>query len=60
MCGRFSLGATATTLVTQFALFENPVWTPRYNVAPTQQARSEISDHLPVWAEFRTDGLDDD
>jgi putative SOS response-associated peptidase YedK len=36
MCGRFSLGATATTLVTQFALFENPAWTPRYNIAPTQ------------------------
>ncbi len=26
----------------------------------TQQARSEISDHLPVWAEFRIDGPDDD
>jgi hypothetical protein len=28
--------------------------------ADTQQAKVEISDHLPVWAEFRTDGADDD
>jgi exonuclease III len=26
----------------------------------TQEARKEISDHLPVWAEFRTDSTDDD
>ena len=26
----------------------------------TQQAKSEISDHLPVWDEFRIDGADDD
>jgi hypothetical protein len=26
----------------------------------TQQAKSEISDHLQVWAEFRIDGTDDD
>ncbi len=38
MCGRFSLGADATTLVTQFDLFEAPAWTPRYNIAPTQPA----------------------
>jgi len=28
--------------------------------ASTQTARKEISDHLPVWAEFRIDGIDDD
>lgn len=28
--------------------------------ARTQTARKEISDHLPVWAEFRIDGPDDD
>ena len=38
MCGRFSLGADATTLVAQFDLFEAPAWTPRYNIAPTQEA----------------------
>ena len=38
MCGRFSLGADATSLVAQFDLFEAPAWTPRYNIAPTQQA----------------------
>ena len=26
----------------------------------TAMARREVSDHLPVWAEFRTDGTDDD
>jgi len=38
MCGRFSLGADAATLVAQFDLFEAPAWTPRYNIAPTQEA----------------------
>ncbi len=37
MCGRFSLGASATTLAAQFDLFEVPAWTPRYNIAPTQE-----------------------
>lgn len=36
MCG-FSLGATAATLTAQFHLFEAPAWTPRYNIAPTQE-----------------------
>ncbi len=26
----------------------------------TQKAKKELSDHLPVWAQFRTDGPDDD
>jgi len=38
VCGRFSLGADATTLVAQFDLFEAPAWTPRYNISPTQPA----------------------
>jgi putative SOS response-associated peptidase YedK len=37
MCGRFSLGADAATLASQFNLFEAPAWTPRYNIAPTQE-----------------------
>jgi putative SOS response-associated peptidase YedK len=37
MCGRFSLGASATTLVTQFDLADFPAWSPRYNIAPTQE-----------------------
>jgi len=32
----------------------------RLGYSDTQQARSEISDHLPVWAEFRIDVMDDD
>ncbi len=37
MCGRFSFGVDATTLASQFNLFEAPAWTPRYNIAPTQE-----------------------
>jgi putative SOS response-associated peptidase YedK len=36
MCGRFSLGAAAATLAAQFDLAERPDWTPRYDLAPTQ------------------------
>ena len=36
MCGRFTLGATAT-LAAQFDLATVPTWTPRYNIAPTQE-----------------------
>ncbi len=44
MCGRFSLGASATTLVAQFGLFEAPPWTPRYNIAPTQEVLVVVRD----------------
>ena len=37
MCGRFTLGATATDLDAQFTLATVPPWTPRYNIAPTQE-----------------------
>jgi len=64
MCGRFTLGATATDLATQFNLATVPTWTPRYNIAPTQevlvvrqpspQASREACLHrwglLPSWA----------
>ena len=30
------------------------------SVANMKKARSDLSDHLPVWAEFRVDGPDDD
>ncbi len=38
MCGRFTLSASATALVEQFDLANLPNWTPRYNIAPTQEA----------------------
>ncbi len=38
MCGRFSLGTPAAILAAQFQLFKTPAWTPRYNIAPTQEA----------------------
>lgn len=37
MCGRFTLSASATTLVQQFDLADLPTWSPRYNIAPTQE-----------------------
>lgn len=37
MCGRFTLSASATTLVAQFDLADLPAWSPRYNIAPTQE-----------------------
>ena len=44
MCGRFSLGADATTLAAQFSLFAAPVWTSRYNIAPKQEALVVVQD----------------
>ncbi len=65
MCGRFTLSASATTLVRQFNLASFLVWTPRYNIAPTQevlavvnmpdapdrQARLLLWGLIPPWAE---------
>ncbi len=65
MCGRFSLGASATTLAAQFGLFEAPAWAPRYNIAPSQEVLTILRtpDHpephvalrrwglIPLWAE---------
>lgn len=70
MCGRFSLGADASTLVTQFNLFEAPAWSPRYNIAPTQevlvvvaeptkaqrQARLHRWGLIPSWAKDKAIG----
>ena len=36
MCGRFTLRASAGTVAEQFAVFELPPFTPRFNIAPTQ------------------------
>ena len=36
MCGRFTLRAPASVVAEQFALFEVPPFTPRFNIAPTQ------------------------
>lgn len=44
MCGRFSLGVDAKTLAAQFDLFETPAWTPRYNIAPTQEILVVVQD----------------
>ena len=36
MCGRFTLRAPASVIAEQFALFEVPPFTARFNIAPTQ------------------------
>ncbi len=37
MCGRFTLGATATDLAAYFDLSSIPPWQPHYNIAPTHE-----------------------
>jgi putative SOS response-associated peptidase YedK len=67
MCGRFSLGTSATKLIEQFELTEVPDWAPRYNIAPTQELLvvvkapedpgRKVSRHrwglIPSWAKDR-------
>jgi putative SOS response-associated peptidase YedK len=36
MCARFSLTASGEELWDEFGLAEVPIWTPRYNIAPSQ------------------------
>ena len=36
MCGRFTLRPTPKELAEYFELFREPEWSPRYNIAPTQ------------------------
>ena len=36
MCGRYTLRTLAAELAEFFDLFRDPVWAPRYNIAPTQ------------------------
>jgi putative SOS response-associated peptidase YedK len=65
MCGRFSLGTFATTLARQCNLADLLGWSPRYNIAPTQQVLTVLrtpddsEPHfallrwglIPMWAE---------
>jgi putative SOS response-associated peptidase YedK len=37
MCGRFTIRAPASVIAEQFALFEAPAFTARFNIAPAQQ-----------------------
>ena len=53
MCGRFSLGTPATSLVAQFNLFEVPAWAPRYNIAPTQQAPTVVKAASQLARQFK-------
>ena len=43
MCGRYSLGATAAALAQQFGLTSSSDWTPRYNIAPTQEVLAVLA-----------------
>ncbi len=65
MCGRFTLSASATTLAAQFNLPDLPAWSPRYNIAPTQEVLAVLKPTdsakrqsrllrwglIPMWAE---------
>jgi putative SOS response-associated peptidase YedK len=42
MCGRFSLGASAATLMGHFNVQESLSWTGRYNLAPSQEVLTII------------------
>ena len=53
MCGRFTLGATATDLAAQFNLATVPTWTPRYNIAPTQEVLVVVQPSLQGSREAR-------
>ena len=53
MCGRFSLGTPATSLVAQFNLFGVPAWAPRYNIAPTQQAPTVVKAASQLARQFK-------
>ena len=44
MCGRFSLVTSASTLAGHFALIETRPWSPRYNIAPTQEVLIVVQD----------------
>jgi putative SOS response-associated peptidase YedK len=53
MCGRFTLGATAATLAAHFDLANVPIWTPRYNIAPTQEVLVVLQPSLQANREAR-------
>jgi putative SOS response-associated peptidase YedK len=42
MCGRFSLGASATTLMSYFNVQESLSWSGRYNLAPSQEVLTVV------------------
>lgn len=52
MCGRFTLHTPADTVAELFDLSEVPEWTPRYNLAPTQQVPTIRADGAERKREF--------
>jgi putative SOS response-associated peptidase YedK len=42
MCGRFSLGGSAATLISHFNVEESVAWTDRYNLAPSQEVLTVV------------------
>jgi putative SOS response-associated peptidase YedK len=49
MCGRFTLRAPASVIAEQFALFELPPFTARFNIAPTQPVLAIRTRSEHVW-----------
>lgn len=68
MCGRFNLRANPYQLAEFFSLFREPVWQPRFNIAPTQtvlavrqRPEGRTADPLrwglvPFWSKSLADG----
>jgi putative SOS response-associated peptidase YedK len=71
MCGRYRLTAKERYIRDHFGLDEDPPWTARYNIAPTQQVPIVRQDRnepkrtfslarwglIPSWAKDRTIGF---
>jgi putative SOS response-associated peptidase YedK len=71
MCGRYRLSAKERFIRDHFGLDEDPSWTPRYNIAPTQQVPIVRQDRnepkrtfspvrwglIPSWAKDRSIGF---
>jgi len=71
MCGRYRLSAKERYIRDHFGLDEDPPWTARYNIAPTQQAPIVRQDRneprrtfslmrwglIPSWAKDRSIGF---
>ena len=54
MCGRFTLTAAGEVVASIFELAEAPVFSPRYNIAPTQPVAVVVSDSPESTRLFKT------
>lgn len=57
MCGRFALDTTPQKIKSQFSIDELPVFTPRYNIAPSQEVLVLMQTEEGLHGEFFSWGL---